>query len=169
MWICKCRCGNRKILATDYLTSKGYRSCGCLRNDLTRKRSMTHGATVGRHPTKEYRAWTHMKGRCYNPTDQRYASCGGRGIKMCAAWRKDFVAFLKDMGRAPPNGVLKRLDIDEDYGPQNCFWKPPSQSARHHQKRRGSGARSRARMRLHSNAKSLPRTSQGSQRHRNSL
>lgn len=147
MWLCECVCGKRKVLATDYLTSKGFRSCGCLRDDKNRERSITHGDTVGRHPTKEYRAWCHMKGRCYNPADQRYATCGGRGVKMDSTWREDFAAFLEDMGRSPPNGVLKRRDIDEDYGPENCFWKTPPRS-RYHQKGKESGLRSPARMGL---------------------
>jgi len=143
MWLCQCTCGHRKTLATDYLTSKGYRSCGCLRNEFTRKRSTTHGDTIGRHPTKEYRAWSHMKGRCYNPTDPRYGSCGGRGITVYAAWRKDFAAFLRDVGRSPPNGMLKRRDIDRDYAPDNCFWEIPSQSVSHRWRKSSAGARFR--------------------------
>jgi hypothetical protein len=63
-----------------------------------------------------------MKGRCYNPTDQRYHGCGGRGIKVCRTWRDDFGSFLRDLGPAPANGILKRRDIDGDYTPENCMW-----------------------------------------------
>ena len=141
-WLCQCSCGHRKRLVADYLTSKRYRSCGCLRNETTRKRSTIHGHTVGRHPTKEYRAWAHMKGRCYNPTDPRYRSCGGRGIKVCRSWRNDFESFLRDLGPAPTNGILKRRDVDSDYAPENCEWQ-----IRPHERRRRSGARSGARRR----------------------
>ncbi len=127
-WLCQCSCGHRKRLVTDYLTSKRYRSCGCLRDETTRKRSTIHGHTAGRQPTKEYRAWAHMKGRCYNPTDSRYGSCGGRGIKMCRAWRENFRSFLRDLGPAPEHGILKRLDVDRDYVPENCAWQTRSHS-----------------------------------------
>ena len=121
-WLCQCKCGRRKIFVTDYLTSKNYRSCGCLRDETTGKRSTTHGATRGRQPTKEYRAWTHIKGRCYNTSDGRYASCGGRGIKMSRLWRDSFLAFLRDVGPAPANTILKRVDLDGDFEPANCSW-----------------------------------------------
>jgi hypothetical protein len=115
-----------------------------LRNEITRKRSMIHGHTTGRHPTKEYRAWAHMKGRCYNPTDQRYQGCGGRGIKVCRTWRDDFGSFLRDLGPAPANGILKRRDIDGDYAPENCMWlvvRPHRRS----QRRSATSARARRR------------------------
>ena len=123
-WLCQCKCGQRKIFVTEYLTSKHYRSCGCLRSEETRRRSITHGDTRMRQPTKEYRAWSHMKGRCYNPFDPRYPGCGGKGIKVYRRWRDSFPAFLHDLGRAPPHTILKRRDLDRDYEPENCFWEP---------------------------------------------
>jgi hypothetical protein len=121
-WLCQCKCGQRKTLVADYLTSKHYRSCGCLRNEKTGRRSTTHGDTRSRLPSKEYRAWHHMKGRCYNPFDPRYPGCGGKGIKVCHRWRDSFPAFLRDLGRAPPNTNLKRRHLDLDYEPGNCSW-----------------------------------------------
>jgi hypothetical protein len=121
-WLCQCTCGRRKVFVTDYLTSKNYRSCGCLRDEMTRKRATTHGATRGRQHTKEYRAWRCIKGRCYNPSDPRYPNCGGQGIKMYRPWRSNFLAFLRDLGPASPNTILKRLDLDRDFEPGNCCW-----------------------------------------------
>jgi hypothetical protein len=123
-WLCRCACGGRKLFVTDYLTSKNYRSCGCLRNEMTKKRFTTHGATRGKQPTKEYRAWNNIKGRCYNPYDPRYAGCGGQGIKMYGPWRDSFQTFLHDLGKAPPNTILKRFELECDYEPENCFWQP---------------------------------------------
>lgn len=37
-WLCRCDCGNEKILGTNRLTSGKTRSCGCLRNEVARKR-----------------------------------------------------------------------------------------------------------------------------------
>jgi len=140
-WLCQCSCGRSKRLVTDYLTSKRYRSCGCLRDDTTRKRSTTHGHTIGRHATKEYRAWAHMKGRCYNPTDSRYDNCGGRGIKVCRAWRKSFASFLRDLGPAPENAILKRRDTDDDFTPGNCVWEARPHARSHIRSSRGSRTR----------------------------
>lgn len=121
-WLCQCKCGTRKLFVTDYLTSKGYRSCGCLRNEKTRERATTHGDTRGRRATKEYRAWSNMKGRCYNPYDRRYSNCGGQGVKVHHRWRNSFSSFLRDMGRAPRSAILRRHDIDRDFASDNCFW-----------------------------------------------
>jgi hypothetical protein len=139
-WLCQCTCGRKKLLVADYLRSKKSRSCGCLRNEVTQKRFTTHGDTLGRRPTKEYRAWCHIKGRCYNSEDARYSSCGGRGIKMCRPWQNSFSTFLRDMGRAPPNTILKRLDLDRNYEPGNCFWqkKPPVKARKPKLQRRPS-------------------------------
>lgn len=38
IWKCKCDCGNEIEISTNYLTSGGTRSCGCLLREITRKR-----------------------------------------------------------------------------------------------------------------------------------
>jgi hypothetical protein len=123
-WLCQCTCGRRKLLVADYLTCGKARSCGCMRDEMTRKRSTTHGATRARQPTKEYRAWSNIKRRCYNPSEPRYSGCGGRGIEMYSPWIESFSAFLRDLGPAPPDTTMKRLDPDGDFEPGNCVWQP---------------------------------------------
>lgn len=63
-----------------------------------------------------------MKQRCKNPNHQDYKYYGGKGIKICQEWRKDFMAFRK---WAIANGykkdlVIDRINNDEDYKPDNC-------------------------------------------------
>lgn len=70
-----------------------------------------------------YRSWSNMKNRCYNIKDKKYNRYGGRGIKVCDAW-SDFEVFLD---WALMNGyqdklVLKRINIDKSYCPENCCW-----------------------------------------------
>lgn len=73
--------------------------------------------------TAEYRAWKNMIARCYNPKNASYARYGGRGIKVCKAWREDFTFFLRDMGRKPsPDLSLERVNNNKGYSPDNCVW-----------------------------------------------
>lgn len=66
-----------------------------------------------------------MKSRCYNPNFPNYSDYGGRGITVCARWRKSFAAFFKDMGPRPLGGVrytIERKDNSKGYTPANCVW-----------------------------------------------
>lgn len=69
--------------------------------------------------------------RCYKETDNNYKDYGGRGIRVCDAWKKDCCNFYK---WAKDNGYEKGLQLDRmdnngDYCPENCHWVSPSDNA----------------------------------------
>lgn len=71
----------------------------------------------------ERRAWVAMRQRCYNKNCAQYPAYGGRGIRIHAAWRENFQAFLDHIGPRPsPRHCLRRLDDDGDYEPGNVMW-----------------------------------------------
>lgn len=84
----------------------------------------THGHTVGRKQSKEYRAWSAMLDRCENRNHPDFRNYGGRGIAVCAAWRESFAAFLKDVGPAPSKShSLDRFpNLSGNYELGNCRW-----------------------------------------------
>ncbi len=128
-WICRCDCGGVKIAEGGALrrgknTTCG--GCGPARGGSPR----AHGK-IG---TRTYTIWKRMKERCSNPNHDSYRKYGGRGIAVCQRWAKSFVDFLSDMGEAPRNCSIDRIDTLGNYEPGNCRWatsKEQSRNARH--------------------------------------
>ena len=81
----------------------------------------------GMKNTRIYSVWKGIKYRCNTPTCKNYEHYGGRGIKICPEWDKDFMAFYKwaienGYDETAPRGVctIEREDTNGDYCPENC-------------------------------------------------
>ena len=67
--------------------------------------------------------------RCTEPTNDRYAQYGGRGIRVCDRWEK-FENFLADMGEPPAGMSIDRYpNNDGNYEPDNCRWASAKEQA----------------------------------------
>ena len=122
-WLCACDCGLSKVLFVTAL-NRGQVSCGCLARAAASIARKTHGLTK----TPTWLSWKAMRTRCANMNASDYPEYGGRGIKVCGAW-KDFATFYADMGERPDGKTLDRENNDGNYEPGNCKWSTAKEQA----------------------------------------
>ena len=136
-YLCKCDCGNEKIVRARLLRKGTTTSCGCFHLRVVTEENLKHGHNRRAGPTRTYNTWCSMVQRCLNEHNPRYKYYGARGIAICDRWQGEhgFENFLADMGERPEGKSIDRINNDGNYEPGNCRWATQKEQVRNQRKR----------------------------------
>lgn len=105
-WLCRCDCGEKKVVAGTALRAGVIRSCGCLLDDY-RRTHREHGHNRREHQSPTYTSWRAMLDRV------RYAELYPTyvAVRVCSTLQS-FVGFLKVLGpRKSGTSLGRRADF----------------------------------------------------------
>lgn len=121
--VCKCDCGNEKIVLNANLKAGTTLSCGCYRKSDDFRMKHSSAKYKGESMTRLGRIHRRMIARCSNPKSSDWKWYGGKGITVCVKWSSysEFKKWAEKTGYH--DGLtIDRIDSSKGYCPSNCRW-----------------------------------------------
>lgn len=121
MILCRCDCGNEKIVRLLHLVRNRINSCGC-------EGFQRHGMSE----SDIYTTWRGIKNRCYGEKTIQPHLYKDKGITMCQEWKDSFIVFRDwSLANGFKHGLqIDRIDNSKGYFPENCRFVTPSENGR---------------------------------------
>lgn len=111
-YLCKCECGNEKVIRRVHLVNGKTTTCGCFKRPYK-----------GDGTEKLRKVWRQIKSRCSSEYFESHLYFK-KGIKVCEEWMNDWFSFKKwSLENGYKEGlVIDRSDNSKGYNPDNCRW-----------------------------------------------
>lgn len=106
-FLCKCDCGNERVVIGCLLKSRKVGCCGCSDGDAKRRVKYLN--------RQLYEIWKTMRARCRYKKHIGWPIYGGAGVRVCKEWDSSFIPFYEWCMK---NKWKPGLQIDKDIIPK---------------------------------------------------
>lgn len=123
-WLCKCDCGNEKIIRASYLRSGDTKSCGCLKKEIDENRTLPEGIAACNIVLSRHKAQAKERNLEQALTDEQIIELHKGNCHYCGAPPSQTWFRPRNNGSYIYNGI-DRVDNNKGYTIMNtvsCCW-----------------------------------------------